>query len=245
MAIDSLRKRASIASLGLAFLCPSVVPDGSFVQADRQTIGHSYYGIAAGSAFVTIGGTSQLEPFTASGGITLERVIGGTGQLEPFTATGGITLERTLGGTGQLNPFTSSGGIQAGDAVEEETNTGGWFWFKYEQEQLRKQEKRRQQEEKLKKAKQIQDKIDRELALAQRELEEKELRESELKTLTVLVEQFEDEIQQLTNERISQVAQEAIEQNTYSRMERLERELSRYKEEEEFLLMATRIILNA
>jgi hypothetical protein len=117
MAIDSRRKRASVAALGLAFLGPSIVPDGSFVQADRQAIAHSYYGILAGGAFVQIGGTAQLEAFTSTGGITLERAIGGTSQLEAFTSTGGITLERVIGGTAQLEAFTSSGVIQVGDVV--------------------------------------------------------------------------------------------------------------------------------
>ena len=117
MAIDSRRKRASIAGLALAFLAPSVVPDGTIGVADRQTIAHSYYGIDSSVEGVTIGGTSQLGVFDATGGITLERTLGGTSQLLTFDSTGGITLERTLGATSQLNPFTSSGGIQVGDVV--------------------------------------------------------------------------------------------------------------------------------
>jgi len=122
MAIDSLRKRASIASLGLAFLGPSVVPDGTLGVEDRQTIANSYYGIDSTVNGVTIGGTSQLGAFDSTGGITLERTIGGTAQLLAFDATGGITLERTLGGTSQLAAFTSSGFIQVGDVIEP---TGG------------------------------------------------------------------------------------------------------------------------
>jgi len=141
MAIDSRRKRASIASLGLAFLGASIVPDGSLAQADRQTVANSYYGIEAGGAFVQIGGTSQLEAFDASGGITLERIIGGTSQLEAydssggitvgenavevgavsqieaFDSSGGITLERVLGATSQIEAFGSSGGITIVGAV--------------------------------------------------------------------------------------------------------------------------------
>lgn len=111
MAIDTLRKRASIASLGLAFLGPSVIPDGSFAQADRQVIANSYYGIEASGAFVQVGATSQLEAITSTGGITLERAIGGTSQLAALTASGGITLERVIGGTSQLAAFSSTGGI--------------------------------------------------------------------------------------------------------------------------------------
>lgn len=49
MAIDSQRKRQSIASVGFVGLQPTITPDGSFSQGDRQTIGYSYYGILAAS----------------------------------------------------------------------------------------------------------------------------------------------------------------------------------------------------
>lgn len=45
MAIDTQRKRQSIVAISGYFLGPVVVPDGSFVQGDRQTIGYGYYGI--------------------------------------------------------------------------------------------------------------------------------------------------------------------------------------------------------
>lgn len=101
MAIDSLRKRASVACLGLAFLGPSVVPDGTLAQADRQTIGYGYYGILAAAGINEIGGTSQIEAFSSTGGITRERAIGGTSQLEAYSSSGGIEIvstRKTYGG---------------------------------------------------------------------------------------------------------------------------------------------------
>lgn len=47
MAVDTLRKRASIVAIGFMAAGPSVVADGSFDQGDRQTIGYSYAGIEA------------------------------------------------------------------------------------------------------------------------------------------------------------------------------------------------------
>ena len=52
MAIDTATKRASIAAIGLMAIGPSVIPTGSFDQADRQAIGYSYSGILAGSPVV-------------------------------------------------------------------------------------------------------------------------------------------------------------------------------------------------
>lgn len=49
MAIDSAIKRASIAAIGAQFIGPSVIPDGTIAQADRQTIAYSYAGILAGT----------------------------------------------------------------------------------------------------------------------------------------------------------------------------------------------------
>jgi hypothetical protein len=47
MAIDSERKRKSAAWLGQVFSPPTVVPDGSLAQVDRQTIAWGYYGITS------------------------------------------------------------------------------------------------------------------------------------------------------------------------------------------------------
>lgn len=54
MAIDSEQKRKSIATVATPWNGPSIVPSGSFDQADRQHIGWSYSGIAAATpgAFV-------------------------------------------------------------------------------------------------------------------------------------------------------------------------------------------------
>lgn len=50
MAIDSAQKRKSIAAISLYAIGPVVVPDGTIGQPDRQVIGYSYSGIAAGGA---------------------------------------------------------------------------------------------------------------------------------------------------------------------------------------------------
>ncbi|MCP5005376.1 MAG: hypothetical protein GY941_15785 [Planctomycetes bacterium] len=53
------------------------------------------------------------------------KTIGDVSQLEAFSSTGGIALERTIGGVSQLESFTSTGGIQAGDIVEPVSGGGG------------------------------------------------------------------------------------------------------------------------
>ena len=45
MAIDTAQKRASAATVGAVWNGPSVIPDGTISQADRQQIGWGYSGI--------------------------------------------------------------------------------------------------------------------------------------------------------------------------------------------------------
>ena len=71
MAIDTAIKRASIASIGAQYVGPSVVPDGTIGQPDRQVIGYSYSGIAAG------GGST----FQAAWAVNSNTVIQSTGVL--------------------------------------------------------------------------------------------------------------------------------------------------------------------
>jgi len=130
MAIDSRQKRASIASLGLAFLGASIVPGGSFAVGDRQTIANSYYGIDSTVTGIDVGGELQIDNFTAEGVVTLEINTGGESQLEVFDAEGGVSLEINVGGTSQLLEFTSTGGIQVGDAVVEEGGQRGRVYDK-------------------------------------------------------------------------------------------------------------------
>lgn len=49
MPIDSVRKRKAAAWI-TGIIPPSIHPDGSFDQGDRQTIGWGYYGILAGAS---------------------------------------------------------------------------------------------------------------------------------------------------------------------------------------------------
>lgn len=47
MAIDTAQKRASLATVANPWNGPSIIPDGSLDQGDRQQVGWSYSGILA------------------------------------------------------------------------------------------------------------------------------------------------------------------------------------------------------
>ena len=128
--------------------------------------------------------------------------------------------------------------------VVEDTDTpsGGW-WFAYEQEQYRRESERRRRRKEREKAKRIKNELDRALALAQRKLEEDIGEKADLERLTRLVDEYEKEITDQTNDRIAFVAKEAVERKTFSTMQRLERELFQLHEEEQFLILATQILI--
>ena len=241
---DTRRKRSSVAGLALAFLGSAIVPDGALSQQDRQAVGNGYYGIDAGSAFVEIGGTAQLtNAYASTGGITLERIIGGTSQVQPYTSSAVITLERILGGSSQLGVYGSSGGITVGDAVEEETLSGGFF-FDYDREMYRRKKEERKRQELEEAAKQIQDEIDQQLALEFRKKEKEQQRINELQRLTRLAEKHEKSIRKEFSNDVIIAAERAVKQGNYDAMEALERRLRMAKEEEEFIIQAFTMIYN-
>ena len=215
--------------------------EGSFVDASWVTAGNGAW--VQASAVKTIGATSQLGAITSTSTIevVVPKTIGAVSQLDIITSTGTLTAvgPKTLGAISQLELITSSGRLTA-----PKTSFTGGFYVEMELYRRRQEKERREREERKRKAKAIQDEIHRKLALEQRRIEEEGARLDELAALTSLVEQNEKILRQATNERIAFIAKEAINRHTYSKMERLERELNLYLEEEEFLMMATQIILN-
>ena len=131
------------------------------------------------------------------------------------------------------------------EVVSDEQPSGGYeFWIKFEQEQLRKDEERRQQIAARRKAKKITAKLDRELALEQRKIEADLARKAELARINRLVANYHDVIIDMGSPVIIRAMEQALEFQTFSKIERLERELTRMHEEELFMLICTQILVN-
>jgi len=129
--------------------------------------------------------------------------------------------------------------------VSDEQPSGGYeFWIKFEQEQLRKEEERRRQIAARRKAKKIAAKLDRELALEQRKIEADLARKAELARINRLVANYHDVIIDMGSPVIIRAMEQALEFQTFSKIERLERELTRMNEEELFMLICTQILVN-
>ena len=199
--------------------------------------------LAKGAGSITITGTPQLQNLTSTGVVAIKDFVTGTPQLQNLTSTGVVSISQTVTGTPQLQNLTSTGVVDSGEVAATETNTGGSFVFKLEQERYRQEDERRKRKEKKIKARKIADKLVREIALAEREIEDREARDNELSRLAKLVESNKSEI--LTNYgKIAKTVETALADQSFANMEILERKLNREMEEVEFLLMATRIILD-
>jgi hypothetical protein len=81
-------------------------------------------------------------------------------------------------------------------------------------------------------------------ALEERLIEEDEARKAELARVTRLVAEGRDAIIQIGDERLIFIMEDALQRQTFSAMERLERVLTQMHEEDMFLLMATQILVN-
>lgn len=125
-----------------------------------------------------------------------------------------------------------------------EQNSGGYFdsWRWYDAEMVRRKKKKREQELAEERAQALQDKIDRELAAELRKAEKERERINELKRLAELAQKNIKQVEAL-EPRVLKALERAIVQGNYSAMEAFEREVSRAREEEEFLLLAWQILI--
>ena len=161
--------------------------------------------------------------------ITSDEVITAT---VPSTAlSGGVEL------TG-----TPTIGVTADVPVVAGASTGGSFAFMREQLRYKEEDERRQRKARKAKARKIKDKLDREIALAFIAREEGEAQRKDLERMTRLANEYKGDII-ADNARIAQTIEDAVRLQTFSRMQKLSRELNLMREEEEFLLLATKLLL--
>jgi len=122
---------------------------------------------------------------------------------------------------------------------------GGWWppWWKDEHDRRRKE--RRRLEERREESEQIQDRLDRELAIVEREIEQESQRAAELARLKAAAEKYgRQATEDAYNERVALALDRAIQQGNYSALEALEREMARAEDEMEFFLLAVTLILS-
>jgi hypothetical protein len=153
----------------------------------------------------------------------------------PFT----VTATNDTGST-DSNAFNVN--VTAILSAAEESFTGGW-WFAYEQEMYRRKDEERRRRKLEEEAELLQDKIDRELIKELQAKEREKERIAELKRLAAIAERNIETIQRELSPEVLAAAESAILKGTFSAMEKFERELRRAKEEEEFLAVAFKMIM--
>jgi len=230
------------------------VPVGSLsLTGHIPTVGYDWV-ISPDTGAVNLTGYGFTFDTTLPVGETASLELDSYAPLAQISTTGRLTL---AGQSPQLTILgllpVPLGGINLsghapsllGRLEEPEQPSGGYeFWDDFDRELQRRKRRRAKRIRDREKAKRIADKLTRELALAERALEEETARKDELARINKLVSDNRPAIEQMGSERLALVMREALESQTFSKMERLERELTQMREEEMFLLMATQILIN-
>lgn len=137
-----------------------------------------------------------------------------------------------------LNNLLSDGSVVVAPT---EQPSGGWLTFlnTYEQQRVRRRAEERKRQALEEETEQIEDSTDREIAQLLRIQEAKDAKRAELARLTALARANADlEAARQYSERVAKAYQSVLEKGSRSAVERLEKELRRAREEEEFMLLA-------
>lgn len=157
-----------------------------------------------------------------------------------------IPLERRLLGDFQQPPFDTSSPPPT-PAVPADQPSGGWpvFATLYERELSHRRDIKRRHQELERETQQIQNQLDRQIALELRKQERDAEHTAELVRLKALADQLEaSEARFAYGERVVKALERATLAGNFSALEALDRELARANEEQEFLLIAATILLN-
>jgi len=131
------------------------------------------------------------------------------------------------------------GGSLAGASVSTPTPdvVSGGFIQAFELALAERRRKEKELEELEYEAQFIQDSLDRKLAFEFRKQEKEELKLKEYKRIKLLAEKHQQEVVQL-GDNVRKALDRAIQKESYSALEALDREIKRAREEEEFIRQA-------
>jgi hypothetical protein len=130
-------------------------------------------------------------------------------------------------------------------AAEQAVGGGGWWPYWWRDEHERRQRERQRIEAAREEAEEIADRVDREIALIERDIESKEQRTAELARLKAAAEKYGREAaEDAYNDRVGAALERAVRQGNYSALDALDREMVRAQEEAEFFLLAVTLILS-
>jgi hypothetical protein len=150
---------------------------------------------------------------------------------------GEIISQDPAGGVEAPSGSTVTITVSLGEApVPPQTDFSGGFLFEYERHAAARRKRRREQEQLEQESRELQDKVDAEIALLLRRKEAEDEERAELGRLQRLVRTHSHEQLQLSDR--AQIAYvRALTQENFSALEALDRELQRQFEEEDFAVL--------
>lgn len=204
-----------------------------------QSAGSAYQDGAALVAVPDVVGQTQ-----ASGTTELEAdafVVAVATAYSSTVATGLIISQSPAAGSMQPSGATVTITVSLGP----EGSSGGWFTFlnTYEHQQAKRRAEAKRRRELEEETERIEDATDREIAQLLRVQEAQDAKRQNLARLTELARQNADlEAARQYSERVAKAYQAVLEKGSIAAAERLEKELRRAKDEEEFLLLAIMLL---
>jgi hypothetical protein len=201
---------------------------GSGLLSGSSSISFSQAGTLAGSA--ALSGTAQLSFAGSATADAPPGSISGSSAIS-FSGSGTLTGLGSMVGSGSIT-FNGSAYVPVSDAG------GGYdlYYLAHDYAKRRKaQIERQKEEEEAEEA--LKDSIDREIARLMHEAERREVESRELSRLKELVRKYEEQsVIEGENQRIKS-ALEAAQAGTFSVFDRLQREIERMFEEEEYAVL--------
>lgn len=246
MALDTAGKRYSAVNVGNPWRGLNYIPSGTIDAAERLAI--AYLGSSIG-AEAPVEVPDVVGETQAAGTATLEGagfVVSVTTAYSDSVAEGLIISQSPEGGEFAASGSTVTITVSLGPQIVDEQPTGGWLFLnEYEAEQQRRKARERRRRLLEEETEQIEDPLDREIAQLIRRQEAKDERREEIRRTAELARANADlEAARQYSAAVAAAFQAAIERGTTSAVDRLERELKKAREEEEFLMLAMLMVLD-
>ncbi len=210
----------------------------------------AWIGVTVTTTTKIVNGTPETPEITAAGAVTLTRTVTGTPSIETITASGATTVPGTqiASGTPVLPEIIASGvALVNGGAValpaDEGIRSGGWAARNaYDSYLQRKRDRERRRKEALEAIREL-DGVDREIAdILQKDIARESRDEEIAEFRDIVAAQTLSLVKQELPGELVNAFTNAYMQQTFSALEAFERQVERYIEDEEFLLLALMIL---
>lgn len=156
-------------------------------------------------------------------------------------AAGTIISQSPTAGSEALSGSTVTITVSLGDQPQQQG--GGGFWFGYDRFAAERRRRKREEQEREEEAQQIQDELDRQIAIEQRALEAEAADKADLQRIQKLADEYSGKKLGLPK-KVSDALISAYERRSRNALEQLLREIDRAQEEEEMALIISMLLID-